>query len=101
VARSGRPVPPARRAEPATASRRDGGRPAAVKERRRSRGGAIARRLLWSVLLLGVVAVAVAIGVNFLLSTANHTIVHYRHVVANDAQQAINQVQAIVNQYTK
>jgi len=101
VARTGRPPEATRRREPAAPSRRDDGRPAAVAERRRSGGARLARRLFWSLLLLGVVAVAVAIGVNFLMSTANHTIVHYRHVVANDAQQAINQVQSIINQYTK
>ncbi len=47
------------------------------------------------------VVAAVAIGVNFLVSTANHTIVHYRHIVANDAQQAIDQVRSIVHRYTK
>ncbi len=102
VARSGRPPEATRRREPApAASRRDERRPAAVKERRGSRAGVALRRLVWSLLLLGVVVAAVAIGVNFLVSTANHTIVHYRHIVANDAQQAIDQVRAIVHRYTK
>ncbi|HEY2655624.1 MAG TPA: protein kinase [Solirubrobacteraceae bacterium] len=102
VARSGRPPEATRRREPAPpASRRDDRRPVAVKERRPSRSGRVLRRLVWSLLLLGVVVAAVAIGVNFVISTANHTIVHYRHIVANDAQQAIDQVRAIVHRYTK
>jgi eukaryotic-like serine/threonine-protein kinase len=101
VARSGRPPQTTGRREPVAVSRREDIRPVVVNERRRSRGGAIARRLVWSLLLLGVVVAAIAIGVSFLVSTANHTIVHYRHIVANDAQQAIDQVRSIVHRYTK
>ena len=50
--------------------------------------------------LIGVVALIVIAAVIISNSTSN-TIVHYRKVVAHDAQSAINQVRSLINQYTK
>jgi hypothetical protein len=50
------------------------------------------------VVLLFVAVVAAAITIS--ASTSN-SVVHFRKVVAKDAQSAINQVQNLVNQYTK
>jgi predicted outer membrane protein len=47
-------------------------------------------------LFVGVVAAAIAISAG-----TSRSVVHFRKVVAHDAQSAINQVQNLVNQYTK
>jgi serine/threonine-protein kinase len=65
--------------------------------RRRSRG---ARRFLTFVALALVFTAAVAIAVILATSTSN-TVVHFRQVVAHDAQGAINSVKDLINQYTK
>jgi serine/threonine-protein kinase len=87
-----RRVPP-RRPEP-VASRR-AAQPA--RERRSGRGF---RRLIGFLAVIAVFALVVIAAVAITNSTSN-TVVHYRKVVAHDAQSAINQIQNLVNQYTK
>ncbi len=94
---SPRPLEPRRatRAQPAAeyaaanraAARRGGGRRAV-------------RRLLafLAVVLLFVAAVAVAVTI---ATSTSKTVVHFRTVVAHDAQSAIDQVKSLVNSYTK
>jgi hypothetical protein len=50
--------------------------------------------------LLLVFAAAVVIAVVIATSTSG-TLVHYRTVMAHDAQTAINKVRDLINQYTK
>ena len=81
---------------------RDGAQVVAPRERRRrSRGAVIARRMFWSLLVLGLFVAAVVIAVSVLTSAANNEIVHYRQVIANDVHGAITQVQQIIHNYTK
>jgi hypothetical protein len=47
-----------------------------------------------------VLALIVIAAVTISNSTSN-TVVHYKKVVANDAQSAISQVQNLINKYTK
>ena len=49
-------------------------------------------------IILFVVAAAVAITI---AASTSKSVVHFRQVVAHDAQSAVNQVKDIVNQYTK
>jgi beta-lactam-binding protein with PASTA domain len=51
-------------------------------------------------LLVGVLALIVIAAVVISNSTSN-MVVHYKQVVGNDAQSAINQLQSLVNKYTK
>jgi hypothetical protein len=51
-------------------------------------------------LLLMVFVVAVVVAVVISTSTSS-TVVHYRSVIAKDAQSAISSVKNIINQYTK
>jgi hypothetical protein len=50
--------------------------------------------------LIGVFALVVIAAVVIANSTSS-TVVHYKKVVAHDAQSAISQVQSLINQYTK
>ena len=50
--------------------------------------------------LVAVLALIVIAAVTISNSTSN-TVVHYRKVVAHDAQSAINQLTDIINKYTK
>jgi serine/threonine-protein kinase len=68
-------------------------RPAA--QRRRG-----ARRFLALLLVVLLFVAVVAAAITISASTSN-SVVHFRKVVAKDAQSAINQVQNLVNQYTK
>jgi eukaryotic-like serine/threonine-protein kinase len=65
-----------------------------------SRSGRGFRRLMAVLALLGVLALIVIAAVTISNSTSN-TVVHYRKVVARDAQSAINQLTDIINKYTK
>ncbi|MGH2895656.1 MAG: protein kinase domain-containing protein [Solirubrobacteraceae bacterium] len=58
------------------------------------------RRLIAVLALLGVLALIVIAAVTISNSTSN-TVVHYRKVVARDAQSAVNQLTDIINKYTK
>ena len=50
--------------------------------------------------LVGVLALIVIAAVVISNSTSN-TVVHYKKVVAGDAQSAISQVRSLIDQYTK
>jgi beta-lactam-binding protein with PASTA domain len=50
--------------------------------------------------VLGVLALVVIAAVVIANSTSN-TVVHYKKVVAQDAQTAISQVEDLINKYTK
>ena len=102
LARSGRlPQAVGRHEADAVDARRDGRPTTAGGRRGRSRGVVIARRLFWSGLVVCLFAAAVAIAVVVLTSTTNDAIVHYKQVIANDAQDAIVQVRTMVDSYTK
>jgi eukaryotic-like serine/threonine-protein kinase len=63
-------------------------------------GGRGFRRMMAVLALLAVLALIVIAAVTISNSTSN-TVVHYRKVVARDAQSAINQLSGIINKYTK
>jgi serine/threonine protein kinase len=67
-------------------------------EPRRSSGRGF-RRMMATLALVGVLALIVIAAVAISNSTSN-TVVHYKKVVAGDAQSAINQVQDLINKYT-
>jgi serine/threonine protein kinase len=58
------------------------------------------RRMLGLLILLVVIIVVVIVAVAVANSTSN-TVIHYQRVVGHDAQSAINQLQNLINQYTK
>jgi serine/threonine-protein kinase len=87
-----RRVPP-RRAEPAY-SRRD------APPERQARSGRGFRRMMGLLSLVAVLALVVIAAVAISNSTSN-TVVHYKKVVAHDANSAISQIQGLINQYTK
>jgi hypothetical protein len=75
-------------------------RQTAAEQHAPARSGRGFRRLMAVLALLGVLALIVIAAVTISNSTSN-TVVHYRKVVARDAQSAINQLTAIINKYTK
>jgi serine/threonine-protein kinase len=81
-----------RRSEPARSRR------AAPPPRQRSGRGF--RRMMGVLAVLGVLALVVIAAVVIANSTSN-TVVHYKKVVAQDAQTAISQVEDLINKYTK
>ena len=105
-----RPVPPeepnetgrtqrsaARTQPPAGAYARPSSIDRAARRRNESRA---ARRLLALLLVVVVFVAVVAVAIDLAASTSN-SVVHFRRVVAHDAGSAIQQVQNLVNQYTK
>ena len=97
-----RQPPPRRRIEP-----RQAPRPApayapatAAPAARRDRGGRAMRRLVIFLVVALLFTAAVVVAVAIATSTSN-TVVHARTVVGKDAQDAIDQVKSLVNQYTK
>jgi serine/threonine protein kinase len=58
------------------------------------------RRMMAVLALLAVLALIVIAAVTISNSTSN-TVVHYRKVIAHDAQSAVNQLTDIINKYTK
>jgi serine/threonine-protein kinase len=108
-------IPPGRQAPrpPRTERRRAAARPAPAPRRaerleqaperapeRRRGGGRAMRRFAVLLLLAGVFVVAVAVAVAIATST-NSSVVHFKNVVAQDAQSAISQVKDLISQYTK
>jgi hypothetical protein len=65
-----------------------------------ARSGRGFRRMMAVLALLAVLALIVIAAVTISNSTSN-MVVHYRKVVAHDAQSAINQLTDIINKYTK
>jgi eukaryotic-like serine/threonine-protein kinase len=98
-----RQPPPRRRIEPRAAAPRAATGyppPAAAPAARRDRGGRAMRRLVIFLAVALLFAAAVAVAVAIATSTSD-TVVHARTVVGKDAQDAIDQVKSLVNQYTK
>ena len=95
--RAPRQVPARRpgRPEPAYAPRRTA--PPSPQQRSGGRGF---RRMMGLLALLAVLALIVIAAVIISDSTSS-MVVHYKKVVANDAQSAINQLQSLINKYTK
>jgi eukaryotic-like serine/threonine-protein kinase len=87
--RGGREAP-----APATAA----GVPEPRRSRSRSRGAGRRLGILLLVAILFVAAVAVAVVIS---SSTSNTVVQLRTTFSNDANQAIQQVQGLINQYTK
>ena len=65
-----------------------------------ARSGRGFRRFMAVLALVAVLALIVIAAVTISNSTSN-TVVHYKKVVAHDAQSAINQMRDLINQYTK
>ncbi|MDQ6835797.1 MAG: protein kinase [Actinomycetota bacterium] len=84
---------PPRRVEPAHTPRRMGPPVQPVE----SRGF---RRMLAVLVALVVLLIVVIIAVS-LANSASKTVVHYRQIVGHDAQSAVNQLQGLINSYTK
>ncbi len=95
--RAARPIEgrrPPRRAEPAPA-RRAAAAPLPPPQDSRGfrRGMAL---LVLAVVLLIIVIVAISIA-----NSASNTVIHYQKIAGHDAQSVVNQVQNLINQYTK
>ena len=99
-----RQPPPRRRIEPQRAAPRPapGYAPAtaAPAARRDRSGGRAFRRFVIFLVVALLFTAAVVVAVAIATSTSN-TVVHARTVVGKDAQDAIDQVKSLVNQYTK
>ncbi|MGZ4306051.1 MAG: protein kinase domain-containing protein [Solirubrobacteraceae bacterium] len=98
-----RQPPPRRRIEPRRAAPRPATSyppPAAAAAARRDRSGRAMRRLVIFLVVALLFVAAVVVAVAIATSTSN-TVVHARTIVGKDAQDAINQVKSLVNQYTK
>jgi serine/threonine protein kinase len=95
--RAPRQVPARRpaRPEPAAAPRR-----AAAQRPPQRSGGRGFQRMMGLLALLAVLALIVIAAVIISNSTSS-MVVHYKKVVAGDAQSAISQLQSLVNKYTK
>jgi eukaryotic-like serine/threonine-protein kinase len=96
------PTPPrqARRLEPRPYAPADYAPPAAARPAERGRSGRAGRRfaIALTILLLFVAAVAIAVVIS---TNTSNTVVQLRTTVAKDANDAINQVQSLIGQYTK
>jgi serine/threonine-protein kinase len=104
-------VTPRTRPEPVTAARAPRQVPArrpevaayrTAEERQQppARGGRGFRRFMAVMALVAVLALIVIAAITISNSTSN-TVVHYKKIVAHDAQSAINQMRDLINQYTK
>ena len=98
--RSARPVPArsSHQLEPRPAQRRQ---PAVAAEAPRPRRGSRARRRFVAFLGLAIVFTAAVAAALVIASSTSNSVVHFRRVVGRDAQQAINGVRGLINQYTK
>jgi serine/threonine protein kinase len=93
------PVAPRRPLRPEVAAYGRRGDPELV-EREMERSNNAFRRGMALFALLAVLAVVIVAAVSISNSTS-HTVVHYRKVVARDAQSAINQLQSLIGQNSK
>jgi eukaryotic-like serine/threonine-protein kinase len=91
---------PARRMEPRHQPTGAHARPPRERPRERRRSGRAARRFVALLALLCVIIAAIVVAVVIATGTSS-TAVQLRKTVANDFQDAYNQVQSLVNQYTK
>ena len=69
-------------------------------ERPPERSGSGLRRFMAALALLAVIAIIVVVAVLISDSTSS-TAVHYQKVIARDTQSAVNQIQSLINKYTK
>ncbi|MGO9751901.1 MAG: protein kinase domain-containing protein [Solirubrobacteraceae bacterium] len=72
-----------------------------AQPRARSTAARVIRRVFALIALLLVFVTAVVVAVVIITTSNSGPVVHYRKVIAHDAQSAINTVQGIINQYTK
>jgi serine/threonine-protein kinase len=91
---------PATRREPRPSPTGAYARQPRERPRERPRSGRGARRFLAVLALLCVVIAAIVVAVVIATGTSS-TVVQFRKTVANDFQSAFNQVQGLINQYTK
>ncbi len=106
AARRAAPVAPptqarqARRLEPRPYTPADYAPPAPARPAERARSGQAGRRfaIALTILLLFVAAVVIAVVIS---TNTSNTVVQLRTTVAKDANDAINQVQSLIGQYTK
>jgi serine/threonine-protein kinase len=89
-----RQVPPNRSPAAAVQARRPTEQTAPAPRRRGT------RRLIGALAVLAVLALIV-IAVVLIANSTSTTVVHYRKVVGSDVQQAINQMQQLLDKYTK
>jgi serine/threonine-protein kinase len=96
------PVTPARAPRQVPARRPEVAAYRTAEERPQApaRSGRGFRRLMAVLALAAVLALIVIAAVTISNSTSN-TVVHYKKIVAHDAQSAINQMRDLINQYTK
>jgi len=94
------PRPAPQRARTTTPPRRAAGYETRSRRQPPARERSAARRSLTLFMLLSVLIVVVVIVILVATSTSP-SVVHYRTVVANDAQTAINDVRGIISHYTK
>jgi hypothetical protein len=91
---------PARQLEPRHQPTGAYARPARERPRERRRSGRAASRFVALLALLCVIVAAVVVAV-VIATGASSTAVQFRKTVANDFSNAYNQVQGLINQYTK
>jgi serine/threonine-protein kinase len=99
-----RQPPPRRRIEPRRADPSPSPGyppPTAAPAARRDRGGGRAMRRLVIFLVMALLFTAAVVVAVVIATSTSDTVVHARTVVGNDAQDAIDQVKSLVNQYTK
>ncbi len=87
-----------RQLEPRPAPRRQ---PAPAPDRARPRPNRRARRRFMAFIALTIVFTAAVAAAVVIASSTSNSVVHFRRVVGHDAQQAINSVRSLINQYTK
>ena len=88
---------PATRQVPARVERQ---RAAVERERARRGGSRTFRRVVTVLMLMTMFVLAVVLAV-VISTTTSSTVVHYRTVVANDVQGALNALHGIIDKYTK
>jgi eukaryotic-like serine/threonine-protein kinase len=88
---------PANRSAAAAAQQRRPVEPAPTSVTTRKRG----RRRLWTLLAALVVAVLIVVAIILATHGSSPTVVHYKKVVGNDVSQAVDQMQQLLDKYTK
>ena len=91
-----RQVPAGRAPRPSAQARR--AQETVDRPPRRSHKGL--RRLVAVIVLLAIVAAIVVVAL-LISRSATTTVIHYKHIAAHDARSAIDQLQSLVNQYTR
>jgi serine/threonine protein kinase len=93
-------TPPSRREARPPSDAAYAQRPVADDRRPQRSGGRALGRFMLVALLLCVFAAVVIVATLIATGTSN-TVVHFQQIVAKDAQSAINQIQSVINKYTK